>query len=85
MFDSSVPYFVIASTGPIAAALEVVPPAIFEGGTFTMLGAVGLAIWRCANLATKSMESAEKHRQAQVKQWEADAAHRAAELAMWKG
>ena len=82
MFDSSLSYVLIASVGPVAATLAETP-AFFEGTATSVMGAVGLAIWRGVNIATKSLEDSKKHREAEAEQWKAASEHRAAERIYW--
>ena len=83
VFESPLAYFAIAATGPVAATIAENPAVFFQGTAASILGAVGLAIWRCAALATKFLEGAVKHQEAEVKAWEAEAAHRALETLHW--
>ena len=83
MFDNSLTYVLMAATGPIATTVAQQPEVFFEGTAASVLGAVGLALWRCANLATKWLEGAAKHQELEVRQWDAAAEHRAAERAHW--
>lgn len=83
MIPDSIPYILIAAAGPIVTAAAQQPQALFEGTAASVLGAVGLAIWRCANLATRWLEASSKHRDLEIRQWEAADKHREAERAHW--
>jgi hypothetical protein len=84
MPQSQLAYVALASIGPIAASAAQTPELIFEGGAAGVLGAVGLALWRLGNGVLEQMKLAEKHRDAQSRQWEAYAEHRRAEREHWR-
>ena len=79
----SLSYILIASVGPAVTALTEHPEMLFEGTASTVLGAVGLIIWRCATLATKWLEGATAHRELEIKQWELATQHMHAEREHW--
>ena len=83
VLDSPLSYIAIASAGPAATAIVEAPAALFEGTAVSMAGALGYALWRCANVASRYLENSETHRKLEVAQWRKADEHRAAERAMW--
>lgn len=83
VLDSPIFYALVASVGPVASHVAEAPAVLFEGTAASMLMAVGVAIWRLTVLGTKFLENAEKHRELEVKEWAAEAAHRVAEQQWW--
>lgn len=83
VLDSPLSYIAIAAVGPAVTTIAEAPAALFEGTAMSMAAAIGYALWRCANVASRFLENSEKHRVLEVAQWKAADEHRTAERAMW--
>lgn len=83
VYESSLTYITIAAVGPIAAAVTEAPQVLVNGATTSILGAVGLAVWKLVSQLSKFLQDAERHRQLEVDEWKAAQQHRVAEREMW--
>ena len=83
MPGGSTPYVFVAAIGPVAASIAESPELIISAGATSILATVAMAFVKCVALASKHLESAEKHRELEVKQWAAADQHRATEVAYW--
>ena len=73
--QESLSYLALAALGPIATVITEHPEQLFEGTMASVLGAVGLALWRLGNGVQREMRDMSVHRTLEAEQWRLQREH----------
>lgn len=67
--QESLAYLAIAAVGPVVTVAAEHPEQLFEASMASVLGAVGLALWRLGNTLSRELREMAAHRTLEAEQW----------------
>ena len=73
--QESLVYLAVAATGPAITVAAEHPEQLFEASAASILGAVGLALWRLGNTLAGQLKEMAAHRALEAEQWRLQREH----------